>query len=369
MILSDKEYSKVKVTTITGRYITNEHIQEFLNGLPAYFKIQDIGLSVQKNTIQSITIGTGPKRILMWSQMHGNESTTTKAVLDFLNCIQLQIDGASRLLEVCTFKMIPILNPDGAKAYMRVNANGVDLNRDAQELSQPESQLLRKEYEQFAPHYCFNLHDQRTIFNVGDTKLPATVSFLAPAFDVGRNISSSREISMLLIAAMNKTLQNIIPGQVGRYDDGFNPNCVGDAFQMSNTPTVLFEAGHFYNDYKREETRKYIFLALLTAVHAIAEDTFNSYTIADYSNIPNNNKFFCDILIKNAGTLDGTPSKTNTRYVLYKEVLENGNISFEPKLMTAEDSKDVRFGHVTKDCKIMEDLQWLADNGILRLLK
>jgi hypothetical protein len=47
--------------------------------------------------------------------------------------------------------------------YTRLNANEVDLNRDSQNLTQPESKVLREIFDLFQPHYCFNLHDQRTI--------------------------------------------------------------------------------------------------------------------------------------------------------------------------------------------------------------
>ena len=60
---------------------------------------------------------------------------------------------------------------------------------------------------------------------------------------------------MEVIAVMNDALQNIIPNQVGVYDDAFNLNCVGDTFQSENVPTILFEAGHYANDYAREKTR------------------------------------------------------------------------------------------------------------------
>jgi hypothetical protein len=59
--------------------------------------------------------------------------------------------------------------------YTRLNANEVDLNRDSQNLTQPESKVLREIFDLFQPHYCFNLHDQRTIFGVSTGK-PA-VSF------------------------------------------------------------------------------------------------------------------------------------------------------------------------------------------------
>ena len=48
---------------------------------------------------------------------------------------------------------------------------------------------------------------------------------------------------MEVIQVMNSALQQYLPNQIGRYDDGYNDNCVGDYFQTQGTPTVLFEAG------------------------------------------------------------------------------------------------------------------------------
>jgi hypothetical protein len=53
-----------------------------------------------------------------------------------------------------------------------------------------------------------------------------------------------------LIANINTVLQRYIPGQIGRFDDSFNLNCIGDTFQAMGVPTLLFEAGHFEGDYQ-----------------------------------------------------------------------------------------------------------------------
>ena len=196
--------------------------------------------------------------------MHGNESTTTKALFDFLNLLNSRSDLAKNLLRDFTFCCLPMVNPDGAQVWTRENANQVDLNRDAFNRTQPESNLLRQIFESFKPDCCYNLHDQRSIFGVADSGKPASVSFLAPAFNEERHIHHARAKAIDIIAAMNEELQRHIPGQVGRFDDTFNPNCVGDTFQLLNVPTVLFEAGHFPNDYARDTTRKYIFIALLS---------------------------------------------------------------------------------------------------------
>ncbi|MBN8147882.1 hypothetical protein J0J24_24410, partial [Vibrio vulnificus] len=62
-------------------------IASFLSDLKDYFKVEVKGKSVEGRDIKTVTWGEGPTKIFMWSQMHGNESTTTKAVIDLLNLL------------------------------------------------------------------------------------------------------------------------------------------------------------------------------------------------------------------------------------------------------------------------------------------
>ena len=351
-------YPKIKEKNILGRYVTHDQIAGFLNRMSESFQVDTIGWSVEGRSIESITLGSGKQRILMWSQMHGNESTTTKAVLDLVSFLGSEEVESFRILDECTLKIIPMLNPDGAQVYTRVNANRVDLNRDAKRLTQPESRSLRMVYEDFRPHYCLNLHDQRTIFNVGNTPKPATVSFLAPASDEQRSITESRRKSMLLISAIDHGLNSYVPGQIGRYDDTYNANCVGDTFQTLGTPTVLFEAGHFANDYEREHTRAYIFYALFLALDTIREEGFRKFNESDYFNIPENNKLFFDVLIRNAESINASLHEKDSIGILYKEVLKNGKIHFVPKIEMMGDLKN-HFGHQTYNCLNNNDLKLL----------
>lgn len=365
MLPFNLDYKTIKVHSVKGRYVTLGDIEKFLNHQSNSMKIEDIGISVLQKKIKMVTFGTGPKKILMWSQMHGNESTTTKAVLDFLNYFNEVSDLASTILKECTLKIIPILNPDGAAAYTRINANGIDLNRDAHDCSQPESKVLKAVYDSFVPDFCFNLHDQRTIFNVGKEQKPATISFLSPAHDQERSISHTRGISMQLIEAMNNLLQELILGQVGRYDDSFNHNCVGDAFQMLNTPTILFEAGHYPDDYEREHTRMYIFYAMLKGVETIAKSEIQRYARDNYFEIPENSKLYYDILIKNVDQLNPSLPKNSDIGILYKEVLEFNAIKFIPFLDKTGDLNEF-FGHKTYDCLDKVDAETVKSNKTLR---
>lgn len=312
------------------RYITNDHIKKPLKKLPGLFQVSTIGTSVNELPIYRVKIGSGPKKVLMWSQMHGNESTTTKALFDVFNSLSSKrIDSIAKK---CTLYVIPILNPDGAKAYTRENANGVDLNRDAQELSQPESKVLRNQFETIKPDYCFNLHGQRTIFSAGHTNKPATISFLAPAQNQECTVTLTRKIAMDTIVRMNEILQEVIPNQVGIYDDAFNINCAGDTFQSLNVPTILFEAGHYKNDYNREKVRKFIYMSLLVALRCIANNSITGAGYKKYLDIPKNQKLFYDIIIRDA-VLE-TQSKPVDIAIQYKEILEGRTIKFKPEIRT-----------------------------------
>lgn len=342
-------YLRNKEEKIKGRYITLDDIEPLLLNLNSNKQLEIIGRSVLEKPIYAYKIGTGKIKILLWSQMHGNESTTTKALIDFLNLLNNKSDVAIKLLQHFTFLAIPMLNPDGAKLYTRENANKVDLNRDSQNLTQPESNILRQVYENFKPDYCYNLHDQRTIFGVGNKK-PATVSFLSPSYNEKRDINEVRIKAINVIARMNEVLQQYIPGQVGRFDDGFNINCIGDTFQYLGTPTILFEAGHFQNDYEREETRKFIFFALLSGFIAIYENVIVDSDFVDYMNIPQNNPNFFDFVYKNV-RINYDSSEIITNFAAqYKEELINNKIFFNAFIVKIGDLEE-NFGHFEYDAK------------------
>ena len=256
--VTDKTYHYDSKKTIRDK---NKNIEDLI----FKYHYQVIGKSVLGKPIYQLVLGSGKTKIFMWSQMHGNEGTTTKALFDFINFLHSDSTESRVLLSSFTFCLLPMVNPDGAEAYTRENANGIDLNRDAQNLTQPESIVLRQVFDRFQPHYAYNLHDQRTIFGVGSTGKPATLSFLAPSYNEEREINENRQKAINLIAGINDELQKYIPGQVGRFDDSFNINCIGDTFQFLGVPTILFEAGHYPNDYDREITRKYIFFSLISS--------------------------------------------------------------------------------------------------------
>ncbi len=334
-------YNTYKENSLSGRYIHHDHLAPLLDTLALIIEVKEIGTSENNLPIHLIKLGKGPKKLLLWSQMHGNESTTTKALFDFINLLNdTDNDTAKSVLEGCTLFIIPMLSPDGAKRYTRLNFNEIDLNRDAQNKTQKESVLLAHLIDEIQPDFAFNLHGQRTIFSAGLTNLPATVSFLSPAGDQKRSVTEDRKMAMEVISKMNNTLQQCIPNQVGRYDDGFNINCVGDTLANKGIPTILFEAGHYANDYRREITREYIFYALVTSIDYIAKTAITGKGYEDYFLIPENGKCFYDIIIKDV-VLNGKNVDIAVQFV---EELDIDTIKFVPKIVKIEDLQKF-YGH------------------------
>ena len=344
---------------LKGKYIHLDVIFPLLESFKNVFEITEIGKSVQQRSIYQVQIGTGKTKILMWSQMHGNEPTTTKGLFDFFNFLSKDSELAQQIKNKYTLLCIPMLNPDGAFAYTRENANSVDLNRDAYLASQPEMKLLRILYEEFKPDYCYNLHDQRTIFGTEGFNLPATMSFLAPAFNNDRDYNEVRMKAIVIINMMNRALQEYIPYQIGRFDDSYNVNCTGDYFTTQNTPTILFEAGHFQMDYGRDESRKYVFISLLSSLLDNYENVIVDNELDNYLRIPQNNKRFFDFIYKNVKIIDNSVEKIINFAAQYDEVLENNEIYFKAKISKVSDLEEYS-GHTEYDCESM----LFSENGI-----
>ena len=320
------------------RHLTLKHIQPFLVGLDDLFKMNKIGESFEGRDICELIFGNGPTTVLLWTQMHGNESTGTRAFFDLITFFAKPGEQkwlADHILKECTIYCIPILNPDGAEAYTRVNAQGIDLNRDVLETKAPESKLLQQILKKVKPQYCFNLHDQRTIFSVAPDHMTATMSFLAPSIDKERTLTEGRKKTMRVIAAINEVLQQVIPGRIGRYTDEFYPTATGDNFQKMGHHTILIESGHSKGDYERKESRRTTFMALLEGLRYIAQKE-EQIDHAKYFNIPANEKKYLDIIVKNS-MIAGENKDVG---ILYIEKLEDGIVVFDPSIDQIGDLTD-----------------------------
>lgn len=236
---------------------------------------------------------------MLWSQMHGDEATGTMALFDLVNFLQQDNEVVKLLHENCELLMIPMVNPDGAAVFTRRNAQQIDINRDFIQTASPEAKILKQSRADFEPDFGFNLHDQTTLWSVDETLKPATLSYLAPAYDKALSVNQTRENAMLVIADMFKELDVLLPQHIGLFDDEYEPRAFGDNFQKAGTSTILIEAGGYVNDPEKQQIRKYYFASILSGLVSIANRSYEKQDTSNYFAIPLNNKQIFHILIHN----------------------------------------------------------------------
>ena len=291
-----------RVEVIAERTFTHDELMTALARPLAEgrFTVTEAGRSIHGRSILAIRYGRGPVRVLLWSQMHGDESTATMALLDLIAWLAAEPDDelARHLAEELTIVMIPMLNPDGAEIFQRRNAAGVDVNRDARRLATPEGRILKAVRDEFEPDFGFNLHDQNPHTRAGRSGERAAFALLAPAADPERSWTPVRARARLVAAAIAVALETRVPGRVARYGDAFNPRAFGDLMQQWGTSTVLIETGVLDDDPEKQELRTLNGMALLTALSVIAAGDWQRADPARYEALPANRGFAHDFLIR-----------------------------------------------------------------------
>lgn len=299
-----ESHETYKEKTITKRrfgYQTLVSIIEKLKSVPL-FEVSTGTKSTQGRDIFLVKFGKGKTKVLLWSQMHGDEATATMALADIFNFFQKKdkFDPLRKeLLEKCTFYVVPMLNPDGAEAWTRYTALGIDMNRDALALVTPEGTLLKHLQQSLKPEFGFNLHDMERRYSAGETGNLATISFLATAFNKAQDINPVRKKSMQVIAGMNRALQQFIPNSVGKWPSDFEPRAFGDNIQKWGTTLILIESGGYKGDPEKQHIRKLNFVAILNGLESIANKTYQKEDIRTYDSLPVNHKSIFDIIIRN----------------------------------------------------------------------
>lgn len=298
-----------RVPEIAVRRFTHDELWNALDeaSRSESLRVEELGRSLQNRDIRALTFGHGPTRVLLWSQMHGDESTATMALVDLIHWFTGHDGDPVRdaISENLTVVMIPMLNPDGAERFQRRNAVGVDINRDARRLATPEARILKGLRDRFQPHFGFNLHDQNAHTLAGRGGPRAAIALLAPAYDAERRYNSTRSAARSVAATIAAVLQAEIPGRVARYDDTFNPRAFGDLMQQWGTSTVLIESGVLDGDPEKQRMRAINFAAIRTALESVARSSYGDTDVSHYEGLPVNRGFTYDILILEARVVFG----------------------------------------------------------------
>lgn len=295
-------HEQIKEQSLTKRRFKHKDIVPLIEKLP--FSVEKIGKSFEEREIYQIKMGSGKTKVLLWSQMHGDEATATMALFDIFNFFEKKNDGfdtlRSKILENCTLYYVPMLNPDGAERFQRRTATDIDMNRDALRFQTPEGALLKKLQDEIRPEFSFNLHDKNTKYSAGASGNQATISFLPTSYNYAKEWNSARKRAMQVICSMHQTLQQFIPGHLGRWNDDHEPRAFGDNIAKWGSSLILIESGGYKEDAEKQFIRKLNFLAILTGLQAISEQSYTKFELKTYEAIPKNDRYLFDLLIRNA---------------------------------------------------------------------
>jgi hypothetical protein len=281
---------------------------------PSRYIFEKVGASLEGRSINMITTGSGPFRVLLWSQMHGDEPTATAALFDVFDYFERHRADpvVQRILSSLTLYVVPMLNPDGAERFQRRNAQGIDINRDALSLQTPEGQVLKSIRDRFNPRVGFNLHNQSWNTSLGDPPKPASISLLSVAYDKARSENAGRTLTKKLCAVIRDALEPFASGQIGRYAEEFEVRALGDNLTLWGTPVVLIETGGFPAAEPDPALVRLNFVGIVSALDALATGNVEKADSKRYETLPMNESKEFYILVQHATVLSGTGIKAFT---------------------------------------------------------
>ena len=272
---------------------------------PARTRLEEIGRSVEGRPIHLLSVGSGARRVLLWSQMHGDEPSATPALLDLADYLLTESAGGT-VLDELTLLMVPMLNPDGAERGVRRNAQGIDVNRDALNLATPEGRILKAVRDRYQPILGFNLHDQDRRTTIGDTRRLATIALLAVAGDPAGTVTEGRMRARRACAAVVAALEPLIGPSIARYDEDWSPRAFGDNITAWGTPVVLIESGGLPPGQPLTDLTRLNFVALVSVLSSLAADDLAGHDPALYERLTRNSTdAYADVVLRGGRIVQG----------------------------------------------------------------
>jgi hypothetical protein len=282
-------------------------LEAFVKRSPDLFSMERIAESIEGRSINYVRLGTGPTGVLLWSQMHGDESTATSALFDLFEYLtRHKEDAAVRgILSRLTLHVVPMLNPDGAERFQRRNAQSIDVNRDALRLQTPEGRALKALRDRVNPTVGFNLHNQSWRTSVGSPPKPASISLLSVAYDEARSENAGRKLTKQICAVIRDALEPFASGQIGRYDDEFEVRAFGDNITLWGTPVVLIETGPWPSQEPDPALVRLNFIAIVSSLQALATGSVERADGERYDSLPMNESKMFYVLVRNVTLISG----------------------------------------------------------------
>ncbi|MEW8986460.1 MAG: M14 family zinc carboxypeptidase [Bacillus sp. (in: firmicutes)] len=299
-----------------------EDIERSSKGKVDVFTLDQYGKSEQGRSIYVAKVGTGPQKIWIQAQIHGNEKLVTEAALQLLKTYAKSGEkDVEKVLEESTLYFIPMYNPDGAEMNLRqtkLTDSGklIDLNRDwtAAGFEAVESRVVYAYWADVNPDFAIDLHHQgfKQVYGTNESTSFSLGISLAPD---GPTLPSTgyNEITKQMMAYVYDELKDYGYTHIDRYQVGVDREAgtgydidirggVVSAMMMGlnyknlnpeghSHPAVFFETkGNTSEGSLGQKSNGYLtkqnYLALKSLVHGYVTGEVEKVNPDDWYNIP-----------------------------------------------------------------------------------
>lgn len=152
--------------------------QTYLNLKDSPLPWKVLGYSEKNNPIYGLSVGSGQDTVIIFGAFHGDEQVGFHLALQLADTLYKNTQLAKSFV-----LLVPVVNPDGLLAGTRVNANGVDLNRNfptedwspvyskkryypgIEPASEKETQLVIQLINQYKPDRIISIHSDLRMNN------------------------------------------------------------------------------------------------------------------------------------------------------------------------------------------------------------
>ncbi|PFG43417.1 zinc carboxypeptidase [Isoptericola jiangsuensis] len=220
---------------------------------PGIVEVEEIGRSVEGRPLEAVTVGDGPRTLLVLTQVHGDEPMGTEAVLQLLKAAAAPTPAGAALREGVTIVAVPRINPDGWERYQdrdfadgldpRRNANDIDLNRafgpTTVDLAlAPEAVAVQDLVEATEPDLVLDYHHQVSYTTEGTDDLVTMSVLWGTHPDVAPDVADDGRRA---VAVIGDSLARSGHAEVTLYPRSDTATTARNGLSLDGYPTVLVE--------------------------------------------------------------------------------------------------------------------------------
>ncbi|KMY56053.1 Tat (twin-arginine translocation) pathway signal sequence [Bacillus sp. FJAT-27231] len=234
------ELSYDSVVTYEDMIKMLKDIEKTSKGKVEVFKLDQYGKSEQNRSFYAAKVGTGPIKVWIQAQIHGDEKLTTRAVLDLLKTYGSSgSKDVEAILKNVTIYAIPMYNPDGSIMNTRSTTlyeNGepklgsdgksltIDLNRDwaVNGFKAKESLVFYKYWADVKPDYAVDLHHQgfKTVYGTNESTTMSLGVSLAPNGPTLPSVKNYNDVTRQMQVYVYDALKDYGYMHIDRYQVG-----------------------------------------------------------------------------------------------------------------------------------------------------